>query len=244
MLNKPTGINQITGQEIQWLNYQLESSINKIDTSVFKIHKSIYQKITCCLTSVLPKVELEKAGRFIQQSDRERYILGKFFSRILLGKLLGKEPIQINFSYTLSNKPYVMGINFNISHSGDYIVMAFSNFPIGIDIEWMDIDLNYQLLISNCFTINEANCIHNLKDFYTFWTRKESILKATGEGLIDNLHEIEVQEMAATRNLNTYLLKSFKVDEKHMLSLAVNLQEKNLSFWEINQFEKNLIVKQ
>lgn len=88
-------------------------------------------------------------------------------------------------------KPFLTGgLNFNISHSGDYVCVAFSNKDVGIDLEQItpiDLDSVLQYLhedereyISEAKIPNEA--------FFKVWTRKEAFLKAKGCGLVQNMN--------------------------------------------------------
>ena len=84
-----------------------------------------------------------------------------------------------------SNRAY----SFNLSHSGVYAACALSDRPVGIDLQ---IPVKAQeRLIKRALTPNEAeylNAAENRDDAFTeLWCRKESFLKATGEGLAGGL---------------------------------------------------------
>ncbi|RZL30652.1 MAG: 4'-phosphopantetheinyl transferase superfamily protein, partial [Pedobacter sp.] len=142
-------------------------------------------------------------------------------------------PATIKFLLTTANKPYLPNINFNLSHSGDYVVIAIGENALGVDVEVIKDHFDHDLLAKVCFTINERKQIGNLEDFYTFWTRKEALLKATGEGLIDNLLEIECISHRVKRHKEIYALKSFLIDDKHLLSIAYDENVEDVYFWEI-----------
>ena len=83
-------------------------------------------------------------------------------------------------------KPFIEGWDFfNISHSGDYVVMAHGSTPLGIDIEKVkDIDvaaIDYLLHAEERNHIAQA--VNKTEAFYDIWVKKESFLKATGQGL-------------------------------------------------------------
>lgn len=67
-------------------------------------------------------------------------------------------------------------IEFNVSHSGDFIVYAFATTtPVGIDIEQIrPMGDDRERIIAEA--ISE-------EDFFARWTAKEAVLKASGAGL-------------------------------------------------------------
>ncbi|MGZ5057834.1 MAG: 4'-phosphopantetheinyl transferase family protein [Methylobacter sp.] len=85
------------------------------------------------------------------------------------------------------NRPSIdSNIDFNISHSGNYVLCAISRAEcIGIDIEFIkDIDINYYRdFMSNNEWHNITNSKAPNRRSYDYWTIKESIMKADGRGL-------------------------------------------------------------
>ncbi len=87
-------------------------------------------------------------------------------------------------SFESSGKPYFKDykqLHFNLSHSDIYLAVAFSDSPVGVDIEkHREINLK---IAERYFTPNERKTVKNSRDFFYVWTRKEACLKKTGEGL-------------------------------------------------------------
>lgn len=104
--------------------------------------------------------------------------------------LLG-QPLDLEMYYGEKGKPYLKDypFYFNLSHSGSYVVCAFSRQEVGVDIQQYkrtDIDR----LAERFFSEEEKKALkacHNLKEreqmFYQLWTRKEAYGKLTGEGI-------------------------------------------------------------
>jgi len=218
---------------IKWLNYHEHVSLAETDHHVFKINCNIYPQIESYLAIVLTKPELEKMSTFFKKNDAIRFALGKYFLRKIVSRKLNIEPRNIDFLLTKYNKPYLQEVDFNISHSGAYVAIAISNKPIGIDVELIKNHFDYDELARVCFTLNERKLISNLHDFYAFWTRKEAILKASGEGLVDNLLDIECISQTVKRHQNSFQLKTYSIDQNHLLSLAHDESIKNFKFWSI-----------
>ena len=84
-------------------------------------------------------------------------------------------------------KPFLSGtpIHFSLSHSGEIAACALCDVPMGIDVE-TERPLKEPLL-RRCFSEREQRLIlaseYPAASFTALWTRKESYLKATGEGL-------------------------------------------------------------
>lgn len=83
----------------------------------------------------------------------------------------------------MSGKPYAAGcdINFSIAHSGEYIVAAVSENPVGIDIEKIR-DRDYQKIAERYYNRDEIVEVREkgLTHFYTLWTMKEAYGKLKG----------------------------------------------------------------
>lgn len=89
-------------------------------------------------------------------------------------------------------KPYFKNssIFFNLSHSGDYVAVAVSDREIGIDIE--KIRTVNRSTAKKFFTKSEAASVKSDDDFIKLWVKKESFIKATGQGLACPLNSFEV----------------------------------------------------
>lgn len=82
-------------------------------------------------------------------------------------------------------KPYLKDstLHFNVSHSGEYLAIAVSESPVGIDIQETKMirDGMYRKVVrpqENALIGDDRQ-----KDFLRLWTLKESFVKAEGKGL-------------------------------------------------------------
>lgn len=79
------------------------------------------------------------------------------------------------------------GICFNISHSGSYVVLAFGDRELGVDVECVG-QANLKVA-KRFFTGREYDHLMELGEaeqrdaFYRIWTGKEAVVKAAGCGL-------------------------------------------------------------
>lgn len=105
-------------------------------------------------------------------------------------------PHEIEIVYGLWGKPAFINernINFNLSHSNDHILYALlKNYEIGIDLEYVDDSLLKDDDLIYALSKEESNFLLTLSPenkidyFFKFWVCKESFLKATGKGFLEN----------------------------------------------------------
>lgn len=228
------GFMNLTDSMLYWDNYTPNTVLNKDINHIFRIPLSAFDKIEPKQLLVLSTEEITKASRFRKTDDAKRYVIGKYFLRIILSSILGIDAKKLTFSTTGNKKPYIEGCHFNISHSGQFTTIAISPMPVGIDIEFVNIDFDFSSLLQICFTDSELKQIKNAVDFYTFWTRKEAVLKASGEGLIENLHDIDCLKDVVERNNTKLLIISKRLNQEHIISLATNTLHNTNKYWHIN----------
>ncbi len=145
------------------------------------------------LLSQLPQWRLQKALSYRQ--DIDRFLCAKAF--IMLEDMLRESfglPGCPEFSYTSSGKPFLRDypeVFFNISHCRRGIACAIMDRPVGIDIEEIQFGEELAKVI---FSPDELEAVKSADEpaekFTELWTRKESFLKLTGEGLNDNMKDV------------------------------------------------------
>jgi len=158
---------------------------------------------------MLSPVEAARAHRFHSLWHRERYIFQHGVLRILLADYLGCELRQVDIRTTADGKTYLesledgSSLQFSVSHSGSQVAFAICrNSKIGVDIEEIRQIPEMEGIIEQHFTSREKYEIFScsgeqrLMLFYRFWTRKEAVLKAQGEGLLRSLDCVDVATSA------------------------------------------------
>jgi 4'-phosphopantetheinyl transferase len=151
---------------------------------------------------LMDREELDRAERFRRSQDHDSFIVSHGVLRYLLGTYLQQEPVAIRFVSGAQGKPLLeseTGVEFNITHSGDLTAMAFSSrCPVGIDLERIRPFAQLEQIARDFLSAEEASEITSLdgaeqrRAFFRCWTRKEAILKATGEGLSASLDSFRV----------------------------------------------------
>ncbi|GAB3498397.1 4'-phosphopantetheinyl transferase family protein [Amycolatopsis cihanbeyliensis] len=147
--------------------------------------------------ALLTPVEEGRYEAYRQDIDRRRFLTGRVLARTVAGQRLGVEPGSVEFDATCDGcgkphgAPRVPGaqLALSISHSGDRIGVAFTEgAPVGLDVETAGRKVE-DSLIEYALNDTERQSLHALSAeersaaFFTFWTRKEALLKATGRGL-------------------------------------------------------------
>ena len=148
------------------------------------------------LLSYLTEEEIIKSKDYKSEIAKINYLVSRAILNLSLKGLLEKGINDLRVKRDKNNKPYVentLGLKFNISHTEDLVLLAFSKREVGIDVEKINFKFEFKDILENCFTRDEIiNIDNNIISFYRYWTAKEAYLKCDGIGLIRNLKEIEI----------------------------------------------------
>lgn len=154
------------------------------------------------LARTLAPDERERAARFHFDRDRTAYTAARGALRTLAGAYLGHAPADLVFAYQARGKPYLDSppgdLHLNVSHSGDYALLAFTRgCEVGVDVEQRR-PLNDLLALAKIsFSGPEYATLCGLPTrdhsdaFFACWSRKEAFIKTTGEG-VSQLGDFEV----------------------------------------------------
>jgi 4'-phosphopantetheinyl transferase len=152
----------------------------------------------------LNQSERDRASRFYQSIDKQRFVIARGIVRCLLSTCLHVQADKIILSSTQFGKPilgknYVEPYKFNLSHSGNVIVIALSyGIEVGIDVEIIRTISERDSIVNRWFSTHEKQEFFGLEEsiqqeaFFTAWSRKESILKTLGTGLSESPTSVSV----------------------------------------------------
>ena len=173
--------------------------LSKDTIHIWGVHVPDVQDRYEALHAVLSAKEQEKAVRFRRTCDRQSSIAARGALRILLSGYIGIPPTDIKFNYSDNGKPNVVdsNVDFNVSHSADWVVLAFGrNRNIGVDIEKIKWGIDVCAIAVRYFSAEEQALIENANDkhtaFFQLWARKESYVKACGSTLFTELGNFSV----------------------------------------------------
>ncbi|GJD34863.1 4'-phosphopantetheinyl transferase family protein [Methylobacterium aerolatum] len=145
--------------------------------------------------AVLDGEERQRAGRFLREADRWRFIASHAAMRMILGQALAASPSILAFAREEGGRPFLVGpgeglLDFSLSHSGDHAVIGFvRGTRIGVDIEARRPLADALRIAGSHFAADETAALAALPppaveaSFFGLWTRKEAVVKALGTGL-------------------------------------------------------------
>lgn len=223
---------------------RIELSLNYANIHVWSIEfQEHFHELFKRFRSMISDDEFAKAKRLHRANDFKRYFTGRIVLRILLGRYLTRHPTEISFD-SFNGKLYLPDspLKFNVSYSNKHIILSFGYCDTGIDIEQINFDFDLRDMLHACFSQNEIENIvsddDKLKDrFFLQWTRKEALLKYTGQGIIDDLaaipsldgfHDIISSKLNIKSDLN---LISFRPQHDLVASLAYPTSIKKVEFF-------------
>ncbi len=142
------------------------------------------------LEACLSPHELKRADRFFFQRHRRRFVVARVRLRQLLGERLGVAARDLALVYGANGKPRLAdeAMRFSVSHSGEIALFAFSRArEVGVDIEAVRPIDSADAIAAHILTHRERRAYAAARDkvaaFLRFWTRKEALAKAIGDGL-------------------------------------------------------------
>ena len=152
------------------------------------------------LDRLLEPGERERRDRLVRAEDRDRLTVGAALARLVLAGHLDRPAERLRFDRTCGTcggdhgKPRLVadagGLELSISHSGARVAVAVvRGGPVGVDVERVPPDLDADALARLVLSEHERAGFERLphadrrRALLTYWTRKEALLKATGEGL-------------------------------------------------------------
>jgi 4'-phosphopantetheinyl transferase len=178
---------------------------------------------TPALNGLLDTTERRRAMRLAGRGDRERYVTAHALVRLLLAARTGVPAADLRFDRTCRHcagdhgKPRLVDaptgsstgpVSFNLAHSGARIVVALVDGPdleVGVDVERIPgpDDPAVATGADAILSATELAAFRRLKPaqrrraLAVWWTRKEAVLKATGDGLAVPPSTVEVTPPSA-----------------------------------------------
>jgi 4'-phosphopantetheinyl transferase len=137
--------------------------------------------------------ERERLSVYRTRELAERYVVTRSLVRIVLSDRLGVAARDLRVSRTDTGKPVVTGgVHFNVSHSGDLILLALSESrDVGVDVERRREVERVRSLKRRWLSRAERDQMDRLvaagasesDAFLRLWSLKEARLKALGVGI-------------------------------------------------------------
>lgn len=190
------------------------------------------------------------------QKDINAYKHWESAQASLLGKMLLLYGFKkLNIPYTLQDlktgakdRPYIINadFDFNISHSGDYVICAIvQNARVGIDIEkHRTLKMNIAERYFDEHECREIDCSEQPEQaFFKFWSVKEATIKCDGRGVevLSKTHVLSASNKhLAYKNKvlcdgNTFYYQKLEIEEGYSAAVCstadfdINLHELQLT---------------
>ena len=149
--------------------------------------------------------EIAKVERYRMPSSQIQALYVRNYLRKVLSSYSDLMPEAWRFEYGEKGKPRLIekqqietGLNFNISHSKEHLLIAVcqregKSLQLGVDIEHARSSTNIDSIMKHYFSDTELTDLLKLNKeeqrerFFDLWALKESYIKATGKGLATSL---------------------------------------------------------
>ncbi len=148
------------------------------------------------LGGLLSPSERERTERFVHTRDGELWAHSRGLLRELLGRYLHSDPRRLRIGVGPHGKPAllqqrgVLELSFNLSHSGEIALFAFSAAGgVGVDVELGRRRREVVAVARRAFGADAARALALLdaarreREFLRLWVRREAALKSLGVGL-------------------------------------------------------------
>lgn len=145
-----------------------------------------------------------RADRYRRREDALRCVAAD----ALLRRILGTDYCRME--KTADGKPFLPerpDFHFNLSHSGNWAVIAWGSCEVGVDVEAFCEHTNMEAITRRFFAEEEQRYIfaeesHRRERFFEIWTGKESYLKYLGTGLKKDLTSFSVLSLEQGIRMN------------------------------------------
>lgn len=147
----------------------------------------------------LDDVERGRLAGYLREVDQARFLLGVTLVRRVLAERFSLPAARVVLDRTCleCGKPHgkvrAAGVELSVTHSGDLVGIAVADLPVGLDVEKVDLGVDGDAVARVALTDAEVrelsgyDGVAKARAFTTYWTRKEAVVKATGEGLRGDL---------------------------------------------------------
>lgn len=194
--------------------------------------------------SALSREERARAAGMQSITARHSFVASQSALRALLSAYTGTPSHALEFCRAVHGKPLLASpaspLEFNVSHSGDWGVIALARGPVGVDVEQVRPGRHSPALEKRFLTEGERALLRRRAEadgeaaFFVVWCRKEAYLKATGFGLAAPFSRIdssaarlpELDEGGAPlAGATPWAVAEFFVDEKHTGAVVARADE-------------------
>ncbi|MBY9000496.1 MAG: SDR family NAD(P)-dependent oxidoreductase, partial [Candidatus Heimdallarchaeota archaeon] len=181
--------------------WEMNSLLKETQAKIIPIN-NVIEKFTQTPEEIVGYMQNQEKAAFQKIKNNKRkmeYLSGLIAAKELYSKIEKNPEIfsKTEIRKTAKGQPFIYNLKekkkselfISISHSENYALAAVGHEPLGIDIE--KIEERNDSFYKEAFTERERSTISNDTELGTiYWTIKEAVSKALGEGLNLSLHDI------------------------------------------------------
>lgn len=184
---------------------------------------------------LLSEPERARADSYREDALRRRFTVATALLKVTVAQLTGGAPSDVELRREcpdcrrLHGRPVVVGgtPHVSISHSGDRVAVAqCADGPVGVDVEQLDPDIDVDSMLRFLLSDAERQAFSEvqgrqarLQAFFHYWTRKESVLKATGDGLRVPMSDVTLASPHEPVRLSGFTNRPELVDTAQLVDL-------------------------
>jgi 4'-phosphopantetheinyl transferase len=168
-----------------------------LDLRIAHVAECLAPSLTTAYARLLSPDEAARHARFRFQRDQDRYLVSRALLRTALAQKVAQAPGELVFKTSPYGKPSLLQacdsgarLCFSLSHAEDTILLAIAtDCELGVDIENTDRPAPLEVVRSQFADVEVQAVLAPDRSassdelFWALWTLKESLIKATGEGL-------------------------------------------------------------
>jgi 4'-phosphopantetheinyl transferase len=226
----------LCGNEMRWKIPEIFPTLTGEQAHIWLAEISGQLNQIAFLEAILSDQELERARRFVKRSLYDKFVIVRGLLKLLLAKYLNFLPKDVVINYSAYGKPYLdERIQFNISHSNDMAVFAFTHdIPVGIDIEFKRNFNELEAICKRYFSENERLevCSKSKEDrleaFYKIWVSKEAFIKAKGGSIFHVLEARSIEHMEKEISICPFF-----AHDAYVAALAVKAKNIDIEYWHL-----------
>lgn len=196
-------------------------------------------------------IDLEKSLEYLDDQETARYkrfknehaqkcfLQARRIVKTQLAIKLGCQPQDVLFSYTDTEKPYLLDNDdwhFNISHSHSSIIVAISSDPVGVDVEdidrcksiWRNAESFLNSYVKQCVEKSDSD-LESAALFAEHWSCTESYIKLKGSAIYREKDRVKSQLLSTFDGGKRYMFESvqFLVLDFHLsVRMSIALHDK------------------
>jgi len=238
-------INQTTGAQVDRTGDRTAAELSTTSAAPVDVWWCRWRQTSTDLRRLLSDEEGQRLARLHRADDKVRFTVGAVLVRVLAGRRLGLNPAavvvdracrQCGEPHGKVTVPALPDCHLSVSHSGELVGVAVCpHAEVGLDVEASTTPPAVLDDLRPVLTPGEVSWLDGMSPMVRghaalrLWTRKEAVLKATGDGLSADMADLELAVPSMT-TLSSWTRRSHLAgvvamadvvaDDKHIASAA------------------------